>query len=108
MKVYHKLVRDDIPRIIRESGKECAVSTLGEDEYRAMLDEKLREELNEFLESHDPEELADLLEVLRAAARACGSSIDEVETLRLRKQAQRGAFEKRLCLDAVWEPGEKA
>ena len=81
MKEYHKLVRDEIPRIIEESGKRCEVTVLTEEEYLRMADRKLQEELNEYLESGDIEELADLLEVLRAAAKARGSSIEQVEEI---------------------------
>ncbi len=44
------------------------------------------------------EELADLLEVIRAVAAARGSSIGEVERIRQEKAAERGGFEKRLLL----------
>ena len=106
MKEYHKLVRDEIPRIIEESGKRCEVTVLTEEEYLRMADRKLQEELNEYLESGDIEELADLLEVLRAAAKARGSSIEQVEEIRVRKARERGGFEKRLCLEKVWTPEE--
>lgn len=106
MKEYHKLVRDEIPRIIEESGKRCEVTVLTEEEYLRMADRKLQEELDEYLESGDIEELADLLEVLRAAAKARGSSIEQVEEIRIRKAQERGGFEKRLCLEKVWTPEE--
>ena len=100
LKEYHKLVRDEIPRIIAESGKRCELTVLPPDEYLAMVDRKLQEELDEYLES--AEELADLLEVIRAAASARGSSIEQVEEIRVRKAKERGGFEKRLCLEKVW------
>ncbi len=106
MKEYYKLVRDEIPRIIEESGKRCEVTILTEEEYLRMADRKLQEELDEYLESGDIEELADLLEVLRAAAKARGSSIEQVEEIRVRKARERGGFEKRLCLERVWAPEE--
>lgn len=106
LKEYHKLVRDEIPRIIAESGKRCEVTVLSPEEYLAMVDRKLREELDEYLESGSPEELADLLEVVRAAAKARGSSIEQVEEIRVRKAEERGGFEKRLCLEKVWTPEE--
>ena len=106
MKEYHKLVRDEIPRIIEESGKRCEVTVLTEEEYLRMADRKLKEELDEYLESGDIEELADLLEVLRAVAKARGSSIEQVEEIRVRKARERGGFEKRLCLEKVWAEDE--
>ena len=101
--VYHKLVRDRIPEIIENSGKTCSTSILSESEYIKMLDEKLNEELLEYQESKSIEELADLLEVVRAVAAARGSSIEEVERIRLDKAAKRGGFEKRILLLEVQE-----
>ena len=49
------------------------------------------------------EELADLLEVVSAVAAARGSSMDEVEKIRIRKKEKRGGFEKRILLETVTE-----
>lgn len=98
---YSKLVRDYIPDIIAASGKSCTTSILSEADYITMLDAKLNEELAEYQESKSLEELADLLEVIRAVAVARGSSIEEVELLRQNKAAKRGGFDKRLLLIEV-------
>ena len=98
---YNKLVRDRIPEIIEASGKRCVRSTLSDEEYLAKLDEKLNEELAEYQESKSMEELADLLEVIRAVAAARGSSIEEVEAIRRDKAAKRGGFEKKILLTEV-------
>ncbi len=98
---YNKLVRDLIPDIIAASGKTCTTSILSDANYITMLDAKLNEELTEYQESKSMEELADLLEVIRAVAAARGSSIDEVERIRQEKLPQRGGFEKRLLLTEV-------
>ncbi len=100
---YHKLVRDRIPEIIEKDGKQCVCSVLSEEDYLIMLDRKLDEELKEYQESKSIEELADLLEVIRAVALARGSSMEEVEQIRIRKAEKRGGFEKRLLLEAVIE-----
>ena len=57
-KTYDKLVRDRIPEIIEKSGKSCAFRLLSDAEYIRLLDEKLQEELNEYRESGETEELA--------------------------------------------------
>ena len=98
---YHKLVRDRIPDIIENSGKRCVCSILPDDDYLTMLDEKLNEELTEYQESKSMEELADLLEVIRAVVAARGSSIEEVESIRKAKAAARGGFEQRILLEEV-------
>ena len=100
---YHKLVRDKIPEIIEQAGKTCKCSTLSEQEYIAMLDQKLNEELAEYQESKSMEELADLLEVMIAVSAARGSSIEEVESIRIKKKDQRGGFEKKILLETVFE-----
>ena len=68
------------------------------------LDAKLDEELAEYQESKSMEELADLLEVVRAVALARGSSPEEVEEIRRRKAEKRGGFEKKILLEEVSEP----
>lgn len=101
---YHKLVRDRIPEIIEKDGKTCVCSELSQQDYITMLDQKLNEELAEYQESKSMEELADLLEVMSAVAFARGSSMDEVERIRIRKKEKRGGFEKRILLETVIEP----
>ena len=98
---YHKLVRDRIPDIIEKDGKQCVCSVLSEEDYILLLDQKLDEELKEYQESKSMEELADLLEVIRAVARARGSSIKEVEQIRVQKAEKRGGFDKRILLESV-------
>lgn len=98
---YHKLVRDNIPEIIEKSGKRCVIRALDEGEYLDMLDAKLNEELAEYQESKSMEEIADLLEVVHAVVKARGSSMEEIEKIRLQKAEKRGAFEKRILLESV-------
>ena len=100
-KSYHKLVRDLIPEIIEESGKTCVVSTLSDEEYLRMIDEKLNEELAEYHADGSIEELADLIEVIYAAAKARGYTIEQLESVRVKKAQQRGVFDKKLLLTEV-------
>ena len=89
-----KLVRDKIPEIIRANGKDCKIRTLDRDEYIARLEEKLGEELSEYLESKEPEELADLLEVVDALIVATGHTKEEVLKLQSEKRAASGVFRR--------------
>ncbi len=100
---YNKLVRDRIPEIIAASGKKCTMSVLSEEEYLRLVDLKLDEELAEYHKDQNIEELADLMEVIRAAALARGYSLDDLERVRSEKAAKRGAFEKRFLLKEVYE-----
>ena len=100
---YNKLVRDRIPEIIASDGKACVTEILTDERYLEMLDAKLAEELSEYQESHSLEELADLLEVLRAVMKARGWTWEELERVRSDKAAKRGGFEKRILLKEVIE-----
>ncbi len=101
MKTYYKLVRDRIPEMIEAGGGSCTTEILPQDAYLQMLRKKLQEELDEYLQSGDPEELADLLEVMQATALAQNIAWEEVEALRQKKKAARGGFEKRILLKEV-------
>ena len=101
--VYNKLVRDRIPEIINSKGDECITEILPEDKYLEMLDEKLDEELKEYHEDQNIEELADLVEVIYAVTKARGYTLEELEKTRREKAEKRGAFEKRILLKEVIE-----
>lgn len=100
---YNKLVRDGIPEIIEASGKKSSIEILSDDDYLKMIDQKLDEELSEYHQDQNIEELADLMEVIRAAAVARGYSIEELERVRAEKAAKRGGFEKKILLKEVIE-----
>ena len=101
--LYNKLVRDLIPEIIRAAGKTCTTEILFEDEYLRMLDAKLDEELHEYHRDQNIEELADLLEVIHAAAIARGYTLEDLERVRAEKAKKRGGFKKRILLKEVLE-----
>jgi len=70
-----KLVRGRIPEILRSKGLQPVVYTASGEEYRIQLRDKLLEEVEEFIASdNDPEEFADILEVLCALAEQIGIS----------------------------------
>ncbi len=101
-RVFNKLVRDNIPDIIASKGEETVTRVLEDEEYRAELYKKLLEEANEVIESKSTdetiEELADVLELIRAIAELNGKELDDVEEVANQKRAKRGGFEKRLFL----------
>ena len=100
---YNKLVRDKIPAIIEASGKRCTVEILPDDEYLKMVDAKLNEELAEYHKDQNIEELADLMEVIYAAAEARGYTFEQLEQVRADKAEKRGAFKEKLLLKEVIE-----
>ena len=68
-----------------------------------MIDAKLDEELAEYHKDQNIEELADLMEVIYAAALARGYSLEDLEMVREKKVQERGGFEKRILLREVVE-----
>lgn len=96
---YDKLVRDNIPEIVKQKGGNPVTHIAGDEEYRQKLNEKLQEEVAEFLESGEEEELADIAEVIRAIAATRGMTPEDLEALREKKTAERGAFKKKIILE---------
>ena len=95
---YKKLVRDRIPEIIEATGKTCVTEILSDADYLRMVDAKLDEEMAEYHKDQNIEELADLLEVIRAATIARGYTLEELEAVRAKKADNRGGFEKKILL----------
>ena len=100
---YNKLVRDKIPEIIEKDHKKAICDKLSDKQYIEMLDKKLSEELNEYQESKEFEELADMLEVMYAITEARGYSVADLENIRVSKAEKRGAFKKKILLKTVVE-----
>lgn len=101
--VYNKLVRDRILEMIESGGNFCITEILSDSQYLEMLDAKLTEELAEYQEDKSLEELADLLEVMRAVVRARGWTWEQLEQVRQEKAARRGGFEQKILLKEVIE-----
>lgn len=94
-----KLIRDRIPELARAKGDHISTHVASDAEYSSALRAKLLEEVNEFLDSNSPEELADILEVIDAICSF--EKIDRASLLRqqLVKAKSRGRFTSRLILD---------
>lgn len=101
--VHNKLVRDRIPEIIEKSGKRAVTEILSDEEYMELLNKKLMEEVQEYLESGTVEELADIGEVMHAIMDLKGISLEEFQRVRLEKLEERGGFKDRILLKEVIE-----
>lgn len=99
MKIYNKLVRDNIPEIMVKNGADPVTRVLNDEEYLKELNTKLLEEVNEYLTDGNVEELADIEEVLRAILDVKKVSYAEFEEIRTQKVMKRGAFKKRIFLE---------
>lgn len=103
MIVYNKLVRDKILEIIDSSGKSADYYVLQDEDYLRELRAKLQEELMEYNENHELEELVDVLEIIYAIATLEGVTIEQLERMRAKKREERGGFERRIYLLSVRE-----
>lgn len=100
---YNKLVRDKIPEIIEKDGKTCSTTILSDEDYISMLNAKLDEELKEYHRDDNLEELADLMEVIYAIAKAKGYSESDLDKIRKEKALKRGSFNNKILLIEVNE-----
>ncbi|SDL26784.1 nucleoside triphosphate pyrophosphohydrolase [Halarsenatibacter silvermanii] len=98
MKEYNKLIRNHIPEIIENAEKEYEVKKVEGEEFFQALQKKLQEEVEEYLQEEEVEELIDILEVVAALADQHGLNMEKLEDLRMEKKKERGGFDKKLIL----------
>jgi len=107
MKVYNKLIRDNIPEVIQNDGKTCDVTVLGYEEYIQEIRRKIVEEATELnaatTKEEMIEELADLYELLDYLLIEYKIDILKVNKRRIQKNMKNGGFDKRLFLHSVSE-----
>lgn len=96
----NKLIRDNMSQDMRNQDIIVHDKILDDKEYIAALKAKLEEEVAEALcaQSLDEykKECADVLEVVHAFIKALGSSIEEVEAIRLAKKERSGGFDAKI------------
>ncbi|WP_214072576.1 nucleoside triphosphate pyrophosphohydrolase [Mucilaginibacter sp. dw_454] len=98
-----KLVRDNIPEIISRSGKIPLFHLANEHEIRQLLNEKLLEEVNEFLSAPSEEELADIYEILDAIVGEYNYDSKSISAIKEEKAKTNGSFNKKLILEGIKE-----
>ena len=103
--VYNKLVRDNIPEIIKGNNDgEAVTRILNDDEYKKALEDKLYEEYQEVLDASGEdrlEELADMLEIMISLAKIEKANLEKIIEIAKKKKAKRGGFDKKLYLEKV-------
>ena len=102
--MYKKLVRDRIPEIIKANGENPITRVLDDMEYKEELEKKLHEEYLEVLDAAGDsriEELADMLEVMEALASVENKTLEDVLSVKAKKQEKRGAFKDKIYLEGV-------
>ena len=107
-RVDSKLVRDRIPELVSQQGGSYVIRTLDDSEFRVALLAKLQEEAAEAAEAinddHLLEELADVLEVVKALAGELPGGFQSVEQARIAKREQRGGFDERVLMSEYRPP----
>lgn len=96
--IYNKAIRDKIPEIIQKDGHTCNFKTLTDEDFLVEIEKKLSEEVTEYQNDKNPEELADILEVIYRIANLKGVSKEKLEEIRVEKSDKRGAFDNNLFL----------
>jgi predicted house-cleaning noncanonical NTP pyrophosphatase (MazG superfamily) len=98
-----KLVRDKIPDIITAKGEVPITHIVSGEALVAALLEKLAEEVREVAAAenvvHRAEELADLMELIRAIANQSGYSLQDILQIMEQKAEERGGFDKGIILE---------
>ena len=94
----HKVIRDKIPEIVKKSGKKCNITILSDDRFLMEIENKLLEEVNEYLENKSESELADILEVIYRIAELRGLKQLDLEKIRKDKALTHGTFSKNYFL----------
>ena len=100
-KIYHKLVRDKIPEIIKSNKGIPYTRILDSEEFKRELEKKL-----EVLSSRGEErveELADLLEVIIYLGKLENVTLEDIIKIGQEKSTKRGAFDKKIFLEKVEE-----
>jgi predicted house-cleaning noncanonical NTP pyrophosphatase (MazG superfamily) len=87
-----KLVRDHTPQVTAAAGLHLTYRVCSDADRRRLLRRKLLEEVSEFLDSGDVEELVDIVEVCLALAAEQGISHEKLDELREGKVLARGAY----------------
>jgi len=106
MRIFKKLIRDNMPEIMAAKGQPLETRVLETDEeFRAALENKMLEELQELRNKENPPvvQIAYMLEIIDALRKAYDISEGEIGDERRKKFEERGGFEKRLYLEGKKE-----
>ena len=105
-RIYNKLVSDKIPNIIKEKKETPVVKILDDLEYKEAVEKKLYEDYKEVIEASGEdrvEELADVLEIIKALAKLENKTLEDVIKVANKKVDKRGGFEEKIFLEKVIE-----
>ena len=93
-RIYNKLVSDKIPNIIKEKKETPVVKILDDLEYKEVIEASGEDRV---------EELADVLEIIKALAKLENKTLEDVIKVANKKVDKRGGFEEKIFLEKVIE-----
>ncbi len=102
---YNKLVRDNIPEMIKSEGKQFKTRILNDKEYELELRRKLIEEAKELFEAESIEqkiyELADIYEIIEYVLMVNNIDKRSIDISRIKKNMTNGSFDDKIFLEHV-------
>lgn len=109
---YNKLIRDNIPNRIKETGGDYEIVKLKIKEFEEELIKKISEESSELFSAKNREEfiseLADVIDVIDELRELKGISDNEIKNAQEKSFKKKGGFKKRLFLKWASDTGYEA
>lgn len=97
-----KLVRDNIPKLVKESGNLCTYYIANDDKYKKELDKKLKEEIKEYCKAKNIEdkieELVDVQTVIDNILEANNISKETFDKVYQEKLIKNGDFKNKYIM----------
>jgi len=107
MKAYYKLVRDKIPQIYKKEHKNIKTKKLNKEEFNYYLKIKLKEKVNDFLDSktlgQTIDELTEIYEVLDNITKNLNLTSAKIKALQDKKRKDLGGFNDKQFLILIKE-----
>lgn len=105
---YNKLVRDNIPEIMKADNSEPTIRILDDEEFIIELFKKLQEESEELIQVKGDKlemqkEIGDIYEVIDAIINYYNLNIKEINKLKQERKIKRGGFSKKIFLQSADE-----
>lgn len=102
----NKLVRDEIVPQLTKKGIQCEWQELTDPEMAKALDNKLQEEVQEFLQADERnklDEIVDIIAVLIERAKRLGYTVEQLDDAVITKAMLKGGFAKNIFLKRTIE-----
>ena len=107
-KIYNKLVRDNIPEIIKADNRQPNIRRIEKQEYLEGLMKKLKEETEELINAQGNEkelakEISDVYEVIDAIIDYHNLDRNQIVELKKERKEKRGGFKQGIFLESIDE-----